>query len=194
MLRHLPFLIYPARIFMNEEKTETTHSATIKVVMTKEALFDFFLYHAYSKLSGLLVNILGLSIFFLGVFSYAMGKVGAMMCLLAIITSVLVIAYTPFLLNLKAKKAMQEQETYKKAMDITFIEDEGILVEQEEQKTNYSWEKVERACVTPKTITIYVGDDKAVIIPKQDFGSQFVLCYQIIARSIAKSRTKQSPN
>ena len=40
------------------------------VNMTKEALYDFLLFHAYSKFSGFLVNILGLAIIFLGIFSY----------------------------------------------------------------------------------------------------------------------------
>lgn len=45
------------------------------VNMTKEALYDFLLFHAYSKFSGFLVNILGLAIIFLGIFSYTTGKV-----------------------------------------------------------------------------------------------------------------------
>ena len=45
------------------------------VNMTKETLYDFLLFHAYSKFSGFLVNILGLAIIFLGIFSYTTGKV-----------------------------------------------------------------------------------------------------------------------
>ena len=39
----------------------------ITVHMTKEALFDFLLFHAYSKFSGFLVNILGLAVAFMEV-------------------------------------------------------------------------------------------------------------------------------
>ena len=46
------------------------------VHMTKEALYDFLLYHAYSKFSGFLMNILGFAVIFLGVLSYASGRAG----------------------------------------------------------------------------------------------------------------------
>ena len=49
----------------------------ITVRMTKEALYDFLLYHAYSKFSGFLINILGFAVVFLGVFSFATGRTGA---------------------------------------------------------------------------------------------------------------------
>ena len=39
----------------------------ITVQMTKETLYDFLLYHAYSKFSGFMANILGFAIIFLGV-------------------------------------------------------------------------------------------------------------------------------
>lgn len=42
----------------------------ITVHMTKEALFDFLLFHAYSKFSGFLVNILGLAVAFMGIILY----------------------------------------------------------------------------------------------------------------------------
>ena len=45
------------------------------VNMTKEALYDFLLFHAYSKFSGFLVNILGLAVAFMGIFSYTTGRV-----------------------------------------------------------------------------------------------------------------------
>ena len=48
----------------------------ITVHMTKEFLYDFLLFHAYSKFSGFLINILGLAIAFVGVFMYASGKTG----------------------------------------------------------------------------------------------------------------------
>ena len=42
--------------------------------MTKEALFDFLLFHAYSKFSGFLVNILGLAVAFMGIILYISDK------------------------------------------------------------------------------------------------------------------------
>ena len=46
--------------------------------MTKEALFDFLLFHAYSKFSGFLVNILGLAVAFMGIILYISDKASKM--------------------------------------------------------------------------------------------------------------------
>ena len=42
-----------------KEMTEEIKESRMTVRMTKEALYDFLLFHAYSKFSGFLVNILG---------------------------------------------------------------------------------------------------------------------------------------
>ena len=44
-----------------KEMTEEIKESRMTVRMTKEALYDFLLFHAYSKFSGFLVNILGLA-------------------------------------------------------------------------------------------------------------------------------------
>lgn len=108
-------------------------SATITVRMTKEALFDFFLW--------------------------------------------------------KAAKAVREEEVYRDPMEMTFADETGITVRQDEQERTYPWQEVLRACVTPKTIAVYVGPEKALVIPKQDFGAQFATCYQIIARNMGMAKS-----
>ena len=45
---------------MVEKETKVVNENKMMVNMTKEALYDFLLFHAYSKFSGFLVNILHL--------------------------------------------------------------------------------------------------------------------------------------
>ena len=47
---------------MVEKETKVVNENKMMVNMTKEALYDFLLFHAYSKFSGFLVNILGLAV------------------------------------------------------------------------------------------------------------------------------------
>lgn len=54
---------------------DAVKESRMTVNMTKEALYDFLLFHAYSKFSGFLVNVLGLAIVFMGIFSYTTGRV-----------------------------------------------------------------------------------------------------------------------
>ena len=52
----------------------------------------------------------------------------------------------------------------------------------------YPWNKIQKAVVTPKTIGIYYDSDRALILPKQDFGEQFVGIFQMIAGNLGASR------
>ena len=171
------------------EQTTPDLSEKIRVTMTREALFDFFLYHAYSKLSGFLQNLLGFAVFFLGVFSYVTGRTNGIGCFLYLLAAVCFLAYTPFLLSRKAARAMREEDIYRTPMDLTFTEGVGILAEQGDSSRLYPWEEVLRASVTPKTIAIYIGEEQALIVPKQDFGDRFLQCYQIIAKGLGMSRS-----
>lgn len=61
--------------------------------MTKEALFDFLLFHAYSKLGGFLVNVLGLAVAFMGIFLYVSGNTTGLGASCYLGASVLFLAY-----------------------------------------------------------------------------------------------------
>ena len=49
------------------------------------------------------------------------------------------------------------------------------------------WTEVQRAVVAPKTIGVYYGKDQALILPKQDFGEEFLPIYQMIVRHLAEN-------
>lgn len=162
----------------------------ITVHMTREALFDFLLFHAYSKFSGFLINILGLAVAFAGIFMYLSGKTGAMGVALYLAASFIFLASTPLQLKMRAKKQMEINPEYCNPAEYTFSEEEGIRVEYGGRSRIFPWEQVQRAVVTPKTIGIYYAQDRALIIPKQDFGSQFLEIFQMIARHLGRNRVR----
>ena len=98
----------------------------ITVQITKETLYDFLLYHAYSKFSGFMANILGFAIIFLGVFSYVSGRTGRVGLICYIVAAVLFIAYTPILLKRRAKTQVQTNPEYNQPVEYIFSEEEGI--------------------------------------------------------------------
>ncbi len=159
--------------------------------MKKEYLFDFFLYHAYSRFSGFLCNILGLAVIFLGVYSYVGGRINGYLCAAYLVAAAIFLGYTPFTLNLRAKRAMNELDVYRKPLDITFDDELGIITEQGENRTVYSWEKIHKAVVTPKTIAVYVDENDAVVIPKVDFGEHFQPIYVMIAKHLGMGNFRQ---
>ena len=161
----------------------------ITVHMTKEALFDFLLFHAYSKFTGFLVNILGLAVAFMGIILYVTDRTGTANLVFYLAAAFLFLSYTPIQLKRRAAKQIKINPEYAKPVDYEFSED-GIKVVQEERSVSHSWEEIKKAVVTPKTIGVYYEDEKAMIIPKEDFGEEFVSIFQMIAMHLGTSRIR----
>ncbi len=166
----------------------------ITVHMTKEALYDFLLYHAYSKFSGFLINILGFAVIFLGVFSFAAGKTGAAGVAFYLVAALIFIGYTPMQLKMRAKKQIRINPEYNGPVEYTFSEEEGITARWESGGRQVGWAEVTRAVVAPKTIGVYYGKEQALIFPKQDFGEEFLPVYQMIVRHLAANSAPKEAN
>lgn len=161
----------------------------ITVHMTRETLYDFLLFHAYSKFSGFLINILGIAIAFMGIILYVRDETGPMGVAFYLIAAFIFLGYTPLQLNMRARKQVKVNEEYKHPVDYSFSE-EGIVVERPGVKKEFSWDDIDRAVVTPKTIGIYYGEERALILPKDDFGDQFVPIFTTIATQLGQSKVK----
>ena len=161
-----------------KEMTEEIKESRMTVRMTKEALYDFLLFHAYSKFSGFLV-----------IFSYTTGRVNGIGAALYLAAAVLFLGATPFQLKMRAKKQVVVNREYNAPADYTFSE-KGITIEQNGESKTYEWEHIERAVVTPKTIGIYYAPECAMILPKEDFGDQFVPIFTIIATQLGQSKVR----
>lgn len=161
----------------------------ITVNMTKEALFDFLLFHAYSKFTGFLINILGLAIAFMGIILYVTGRTGPVQAALYIAAAFIFLGYAPIQLKLRAKKQVQQNADYSCPVDYSFSE-EGIVAERDGSVKEYAWETIQKAVVTPKTIGIYYEGERALIIPKEDFGNKFVSIFQMIAFHLGRGKVQ----
>lgn len=161
----------------------------IKVTMTDEFLFDFTLYHTYSKLSGFLTNVLGLAVMFMGFILLFMGKIRPVQVLFYLAASVIFVGYTPVLLRIRAKKQVQEIEELCHPAEYTFGE-AGITVAYGQKEEHYTWEQILRVVATPKTIGFYYGSDNALIVPKADFGDKFSTIMTMTGRHIGPGRVR----
>lgn len=144
---------------IKERKVFTEEKITVR--MTDTYLFDFTLYHTYSKLAGFLTNIL--------------------------VAAVVFIVYTPLLLKYRSKKQVKEIERYHVPNEMTF-NDEGIQVEFADKKETYEWEQIQKVVTTPKTIGFYYETEKALIVPKPDFGDKFVPILTLVTKKLGPAR------
>lgn len=173
-----------------ENKISCGEQETIDVTLREEFVYDFFLYHAYSKLSGFLTNILGFAIFILGVYSYWMGSSDGKGLAFFVVSAIVFLAATPLQLKWKARKAMKEA-AWRETMHCTFTDGTGVQIKRGEETRFYGWEEVERAAVAPKTIILYIDGGEALIFPKESFGEKFGNIYQMIAVNLGRSRMKR---
>lgn len=112
---------------MIEKETKVVNENKMTVNMTKEALYDFLLFHAYSKFSGFLVNILGLAVAFMGIFSYTTGRVSGIGAALYLVAAVIFLGGIPFQLKMRAKKQVVVNREYNAPVEYTFSE-KGITL------------------------------------------------------------------
>lgn len=82
---------------MSNERVKTIKERKVEekitVRMTDTYLFDFTLYHTYSKLAGFLTNILGAAIAFMGIIMLVMGKIKPVQIIFYLVAAVVFIVY-----------------------------------------------------------------------------------------------------
>ena len=86
---------------------ETFMEEKIFVQMTEKALFDFMLFHTYSKFAGFLSNVLGMAVAFIGIILTIMNKATIGQLVLYLVAAAIFVSFTPIQLKMRAKKQMQ---------------------------------------------------------------------------------------
>ena len=101
--------------------------------------------------------------------------------------AVVFIVYTPLFLKYRSKKQVKRIERYHVPNEMTF-NDEGIQVEFADKKETYEWEQIQKVVTTPKTIGFYYETEKALIVPKPDFGDKFVPILTLATKKLGSAR------
>ena len=174
---------------MSNERVKTIKERKVEekitVRMTDTYLFDFTLYHTYSKLAGFLTNILVAAIAFMGIIMLVMGKIKPVQIIFYLVAAVVFIVYTPLLLKYRSKRQVKRIERYHVPNEMTF-NDEGIQVEFADKKETYEWEQIQKVVTTPKTIGFYY--EKELIVPKPNFGDKFVPILTLATKKLGPAR------
>lgn len=142
--------------------------STITVNMKAEYIYDLMLFQVYSRFSGFLVNLLGLTIIIIGGMKLRANELTLLQTSIYLLAGIAILVFTPFQLKARAKLMMKEK---KNLSEIKYTFDEnGILEEVNESQKQYSWDAIEKAISTPKTISFYLNDTDVLIMPKISFG------------------------
>ena len=158
----------------------------VDVKMKAQFIYDLLLYHTYSKFTGFVINLVGLSVIVMGGYSLKAGRITMGQCALYIAVGLCVLCFTPFNLKMQSKKMIKSPK-YEDVIRYNFDE-QGIEEVIGDKINTYSWSKVKKATATPKNIAFYVTDESALILPKESFGENFMPVMKLVAENMSREK------
>lgn len=150
------------------------------IKMTSGALYDYLLYHTYTSLSGMLGTFVG--VFLLMAFL-------ATKYFIYLIAGVVLIAYLPCSLFLRAKQQAMNTPAFKNPLHYKMT-DEGISVSQGENEESQSWESCVKAVSTSRSIILYTSKVTASVFPKEDLGDKREALIRMISTHMPPKKVK----
>ncbi len=150
------------------------------VKVTAGVLYDYLLYHTYTSLSGMLGTLVGVFL----IMAFLSTKY-----VIYLIAGVVLIAYLPGALFLRAMQQVQNTPAFKKPLHYKMT-DEGISVSQGENEENQSWDNCVRAVSTGRSIILYTSRTAASIFPKRDLGDKKEALIQMISTHMPPKKVK----
>ena len=150
------------------------------VKVTAGVLYDYLLYHTYTSFSGMIATLIG-TILIMVFFST--------MYVIYLIAGVVLIAYLPGALFLRAMRQVQNTPAFKKPLHYKMT-DEGITVSQDENEENQSWDSCVKAVSTGTSIILYTSRTAASIFPKKDLGDQKEALIHMISTHMPPKKVK----
>ena len=170
------------------------YTQKMNVQMTPEYLYDFALYHTYSRFSGFLSIVLAFAVAVIGLIRVFSGQTPSYMMAFYGGMAAVFIAYSPILLKIRSKKQVEQIDLYRLPVDYTFDPVKGIYAEYGDKKDHISWDRCQKVVTTPKNIGIYYGKDEAVILPKAQFGDKFTEVMTVIMANVVGKVYRQAGN
>lgn len=152
----------------------------IDVKVTSSDLYDYLLYHTYTGFSGILGTFVGIFL----ILAFASTRY-----FIYLIAGVVLIAYMPCSLFLKAKQQAADNPVFKETLHYKMTE-EGISVSQGENEETQSWESCVKAVSTSRSIILYTSRTTASIFPKRDLGEKKDALIQAISTHMPPKKVK----
>lgn len=150
------------------------------VSMTPAVMYDYLMHHTYSGMSGIIGAIAG---------AFCMLVFFANRYVIYLIAGVIILAYLPISLWLKAYQQVQLTPAFKKPLHYKMTE-EGIGVSQDGKEEMQSWDACFKAVSTRSSIILYTSKTTASIFPKKDLGEKTEALIQMISTHMQPGKVK----
>ena len=144
-------------------------SVKFQVQMNETYMYDFMKYHNYTSTSGIINVVAGLLCLATFVVKISKGDIQASIWLICAIVFLVV---DPYSIKTRAKKQVNHTEMFQKPLEYE-VTSEGVIVRQEDQEVLSTWDTFTKAVTTGKSVLLYMGRVRAIILPKECIGEQY---------------------
>lgn len=162
-------------------------SIKIEVKMTVAAMYNFMLYHAYTRFSGIFGVVFGIVS---GVFGFRFINGGDYQrAFLFFFFCAIFIVGNPIMLYQKSRKQVKKTPMFQKPICYE-LNEEGIITSQGDAKTEVAWPDILKVVSTNASLIVYVTRMRAFILPKADLGEQYAAAVQLISTHMSPEKVK----
>lgn len=162
-------------------------SPKFEVQMSVKYMFDFMLYHNYTRLNGLLGVLVGVLGLFIGISNVIGGK--AQESAIGFFVAVLFFVITPVSIKNSAKRQIGSTPAFANPLEYEFT-DEGVVVRQCEEEALTKWEEFDKAVSSNCSIILYITRVRAIILPKECMGEQYANVVRVISTHMPPKKVR----
>ncbi len=159
----------------------------ISVSMKFSNMYDFLLHYNYKGFAGMIGP--AFSILALGALCISYSVLSKGQITLLMIASLLFTVINPLLIALKAAKQIKLNPTFRDPLFYT-LDEEKITVSQNEESLPMPWKDVIEVMETRCNITVYLSKVRALVLPKEDIGTQLPEVKELIRRSVQHGKVR----
>lgn len=158
-----------------------------EVQMSVKYMYDFMLYHNYSRLSGLFGAFVGAIGLLIGINNVLNGNVQE--SAIGFFVAILFFVITPISIKNTAKRQILSTPAFQNPLEYELIE-EGVIVRQGEEEALTQWEEIDKAVNSNRSIILYITRVRAIILPKECMGEQYENVVRMISTHMPPKKVR----
>ncbi len=159
----------------------------VEVKINVGDMYNFFMYHTYSRVSGVFSIVFGLAMIGLMIITYGQVPIGQ--SYLYVLFGIFFIIFNPLNFYARAYKLVKKTPTFQEPIFYTFNKD-GITTKQNTQSFTVKWEEVQKIAHSKRSIIIYMSKVRANIIPKQAVGDNYNRLLEVMKENVEPAKVK----
>lgn len=150
-------------------------------------MYNFFMYHSYTRASGILSLFFGAAMGILLLLTYQEAPAGQN--LLYLMFCIFFLIYNPVAFYFRALKQIKTSPIFQSPITYTF-DASGITTMQNSESAKAEWKDVVKVVSTRRSIIIYLGKVRASILPKDCIGDKYDALVEMIKKYVDESKVK----